>query len=29
VLSTLLWSLLLTAIFAPFALRAYARRTGD
>ena len=29
VLATILWSLALTAIFAPFALRAYARRTGD
>ena len=28
VLATILWSLALTAIFAPFALRAYARRTG-
>ena len=28
VLATILWSLTLTAIFAPFALRAYARRTG-
>jgi ABC transporter DrrB family efflux protein len=28
VLATVLWSLVLTAIFAPFALRAYARRTG-
>jgi ABC-type multidrug transport system permease subunit len=28
VLATILWSLLLTAMFAPFALRAYARRTG-
>jgi ABC-2 type transport system permease protein len=28
VLATLLWSLALTAVFAPFALRAYARRTG-
>jgi ABC transporter DrrB family efflux protein len=28
VLATILWSLVLTAIFAPFALRAYARRTG-
>lgn len=28
VLSTILWSLALTAVFAPFALRAYARRTG-
>ncbi|BBY45990.1 ABC transporter permease [Mycolicibacterium celeriflavum] len=29
VLATIVWSLVLTAIFAPFALRAYARRTGD
>ena len=29
VLATILWSLALTAIFAPFALRAYARRTAD
>lgn len=28
VLTTVLWSLVLTAVFAPFALRAYARRTG-
>ncbi|MBB2773385.1 MULTISPECIES: ABC transporter permease [Mycolicibacterium] len=28
VLATVLWSLVLTAVFAPFALRAYARRTG-
>lgn len=28
VLATILWSLLLTAVFAPVALRAYARRTG-
>ncbi|TFV61050.1 ABC transporter permease [Mycobacterium sp. PS03-16] len=28
VLSTILWSLALTAVFAPFALRAYARRTA-
>ncbi|KUI20374.1 ABC transporter [Mycobacterium sp. GA-1285] len=28
VLATVIWSLLLTAVFAPFALRAYARRTG-
>jgi ABC transporter DrrB family efflux protein len=28
VLATVLWSLLLTATFAPFALRTYARRTG-
>jgi ABC-2 type transport system permease protein len=28
VLATVLWSLALTAIFGPFALRAYARRTG-
>jgi len=27
VLATILWSLALTAVFAPFALRAYARRT--
>ena len=27
VLATVLWSLALTAVFAPFALRAYARRT--
>jgi ABC transporter DrrB family efflux protein len=29
VLATILWSLALTAIFAPFALRAYARRTSS
>lgn len=29
VLATIVWSLVLTAVFAPFALRAYARRTGD
>ena len=29
VLATVLYSLALTAIFAPFALRAYARRTAD
>lgn len=29
VLATILWSLAITAIFAPFALRAYARRTSD
>jgi ABC transporter DrrB family efflux protein len=28
VLATVLWSLALTAVFAPVALRAYARRTG-
>jgi ABC transporter DrrB family efflux protein len=28
VLSTILWSLAMTAVIAPFALRAYARRTG-
>jgi ABC transporter DrrB family efflux protein len=28
VLATILWSLALTAVFAPFALGAYARRTG-
>ncbi|UUO02773.1 ABC transporter permease [Mycolicibacterium novocastrense] len=28
VLATVIWSMLLTAVFAPFALRAYARRTG-
>ena len=28
VLATILWSMALTAVFAPFALRAYARRTG-
>jgi ABC transporter DrrB family efflux protein len=28
VLATIVWSLALTAVFAPFALRAYARRTG-
>ncbi|MBO0679350.1 ABC transporter permease [Mycolicibacterium sp. S2-37] len=28
VLATILWSLALTAVFGPFALRAYARRTG-
>jgi ABC transporter DrrB family efflux protein len=29
VLSTVLWSLAMTAVLAPFALRAYARRTSD
>jgi ABC transporter DrrB family efflux protein len=29
VLATIVWSLLLTALFAPVALRAYARRTAD
>lgn len=29
VLATILWSLVLTAVFAPFALRAYSRRTAD
>lgn len=29
VLATLIWAVLLTAAFAPFALRAYARRTAD
>ncbi len=29
VLSTILWSLAFTALVAPFALRAYARRTSD
>ncbi|CAN5609719.1 ABC transporter permease [soil metagenome] len=29
VLATLLWSLAITAVVAPFALRAYARRTSD
>lgn len=29
VLATILWSLAITAVIAPFALRAYARRTGD
>ena len=29
VLSTILWSLALTAVFAPFALSAYKRRTDD
>lgn len=29
VLATILWSLALTAVFAPFALRAYTRRTSD
>jgi hypothetical protein len=29
VLSTILWSLAMTAVIAPFALRAYARRTTD
>jgi ABC transporter DrrB family efflux protein len=29
VFATVLWSLALTAVFAPFALRAYARRTAD
>lgn len=29
VLATVLWSLAITAVIAPFALRAYARRTSD
>jgi ABC transporter DrrB family efflux protein len=29
ILATVLYSLVLTAVFAPFALRAYARRTAD
>jgi ABC transporter DrrB family efflux protein len=29
VLATVLWSLAMTAVIAPFALRAYARRTAD
>lgn len=29
VLATILWSLAMTAVIAPFALRAYARRTAD
>jgi ABC transporter DrrB family efflux protein len=29
VLSTVIWSLVLTAVFAPVALRAYSRRTAD
>ena len=29
VLATIIWSLLLTAVFAPVALRTYARRTAD
>ena len=29
VLSTILWSVTITAVIAPFALRAYARRTSD
>ena len=29
VLATLLWALAMTAVIAPFALRAYARRTTD
>ncbi len=29
VLSTVIWSLALTTVFAPFALRAYTRRTAD
>jgi len=29
ILATILWSLAITAVIAPFALRAYARRTGD
>jgi ABC transporter DrrB family efflux protein len=29
VLATILWSLAITAVFAPFALRAYARRTSN
>lgn len=29
VLATIVWSLLLTAVFAPVALRAYARRTAE
>ena len=29
ILATILWSLAITAVIAPFALRAYARRTSD
>ncbi|MBY0291315.1 MAG: ABC transporter permease [Mycobacteriaceae bacterium] len=29
ILATILWSAAITAVIAPFALRAYARRTGD
>lgn len=29
ILATILWSVAFTAVIAPFALRAYARRTGD
>jgi ABC-type multidrug transport system permease subunit len=29
VLATILWSVAMTAVLAPFALRAYARRTSD
>ncbi|MFW0794284.1 ABC transporter permease [Gordonia sp. CPCC 205515] len=29
VLATLIWSVVLTAVFAPFALRAYTKRTSD
>jgi ABC transporter DrrB family efflux protein len=29
VLATIIWSLVLTAVFAPIALRAYSRRTAD
>jgi ABC transporter DrrB family efflux protein len=29
ILATVLWSLVITAVLAPFALRAYARRTAD
>ncbi|MGB6243734.1 MAG: ABC transporter permease, partial [Gordonia sp. (in: high G+C Gram-positive bacteria)] len=29
ILATILWSLALTAVFAPFALRAFRRRTAD
>ena len=29
ILATILWSVAMTAVLAPFALRAYARRTSD
>lgn len=29
ILATILWSVALTAVFAPFALRAFRRRTAD
>jgi hypothetical protein len=29
VLATIVWALVMTAVLAPFALRAYTRRTSD